>query len=599
MANETLNFNIGGIDHPVKDPNAYVKPSTGIPKEHLSQEVQDVLDGAGSGDGTVTGVKVGNTTYEPTEGVVDISQAIPDVSGKANKSEMSVVDGTGANADKTTITLKTGTSATVLKQHQDISGKVDKVTGYGLSKNDYTDADKTKLANIEDGAEVNVINGINKSDNTPLTPDQNGIVTLPSASAGGNVSVIQPDPAGGTFIIRVGDTDYTINLNHQHPEYAPLVHTHSQYVQVQVVNGESNLPDLLDPKTIYGVKAGGVDELEMVVIGGYKFYGGGGTPGQPVLMQPAIGSSVSMGIVDNGPLDNVLDPKSKLVYIKARNITQPINVSVSGTGFSIENSVSQISAADASTGVNINVLFDGSASSQGGTLVLQSTELGSAYIDLTVEYVPYEVLDAVGLRGTQWIETDYLVNSNTNLKAVWQFTPNSNTRQMGTKNYIIDSKIDHTTSVFMVYFGNNASENNAGTYMLNVATDGKVSYNSYYQQLRFNTNNNPDATFCNKGTFVYSGTSASFNGKSITMVRQTRTANNGMRIGIKDVDGETPVNAFDIDIYSIEITEGETTVRNYIPVTKNGVAGLYDTVNGAFHASASGTPLVEVTSNNS
>jgi hypothetical protein len=48
-----------------------------------------------------------------------------DISGKANKDEMSFVAGTGANADKTTITLKEGTSATVLTQHQDISGKQD------------------------------------------------------------------------------------------------------------------------------------------------------------------------------------------------------------------------------------------------------------------------------------------------------------------------------------------------------------------------------------------------------------------------------------------------------------------------------------------
>lgn len=46
-----------------------------------------------------------------------------DIIDKAEKSEMSVVAGTGANADKTTITLKTGTSATVLTAHQDISGK--------------------------------------------------------------------------------------------------------------------------------------------------------------------------------------------------------------------------------------------------------------------------------------------------------------------------------------------------------------------------------------------------------------------------------------------------------------------------------------------
>ena len=45
-----------------------------------------------------------------------------DISGKANKSEMSVTAGTGANTDKTTIQLRNGVSATVLTQHQDVSG---------------------------------------------------------------------------------------------------------------------------------------------------------------------------------------------------------------------------------------------------------------------------------------------------------------------------------------------------------------------------------------------------------------------------------------------------------------------------------------------
>lgn len=51
------------------------------------------------------------------------------ISGYALQSEMSVTDGTGSDADKTTIQLKSGTSATVLKTHQSISGKADKVTG--------------------------------------------------------------------------------------------------------------------------------------------------------------------------------------------------------------------------------------------------------------------------------------------------------------------------------------------------------------------------------------------------------------------------------------------------------------------------------------
>ena len=47
-----------------------------------------------------------------------------------------------------------------------LSGKVDKEAGKGLSTNDYTDAEKTKLAGIESGAEVNVQSDWNQADNT-------------------------------------------------------------------------------------------------------------------------------------------------------------------------------------------------------------------------------------------------------------------------------------------------------------------------------------------------------------------------------------------------------------------------------------------------
>lgn len=56
----------------------------------------------------------------------------------------------------------------------DLSGKVDKVTGKGLSTNDYTTTEKNKLNGIESGAEVNVIDTIKVKDasgTTPLVPD--------------------------------------------------------------------------------------------------------------------------------------------------------------------------------------------------------------------------------------------------------------------------------------------------------------------------------------------------------------------------------------------------------------------------------------------
>lgn len=52
-----------------------------------------------------------------------------------------------------------------LTQHQDISGKVDKVDGKGLSTNDYTTAEKNKLASLEPG------NSIWKTSTAPTAPD--------------------------------------------------------------------------------------------------------------------------------------------------------------------------------------------------------------------------------------------------------------------------------------------------------------------------------------------------------------------------------------------------------------------------------------------
>lgn len=88
----------------------------------------DFAEGAGHNIPAGANVYVANvgTAAEPSY-KYDIFQGMYDLSGYALKSEMSVEAGTGANADKTTITLKTGTSATVLTTHQDISGKADKV----------------------------------------------------------------------------------------------------------------------------------------------------------------------------------------------------------------------------------------------------------------------------------------------------------------------------------------------------------------------------------------------------------------------------------------------------------------------------------------
>ena len=124
----------------------YDKPSGGIPKADLSNSVQRSLDKAdtalqehqdisGKADKSSLATVATTGKYEDLIGGPDLTgyateqwvtnqNYITDVSGKADKSEMSV----STNGDKTTIQLKAGTSATVINAHQDISGKQDVIT---------------------------------------------------------------------------------------------------------------------------------------------------------------------------------------------------------------------------------------------------------------------------------------------------------------------------------------------------------------------------------------------------------------------------------------------------------------------------------------
>lgn len=64
-----------------------------------------------------------------------------------------------------------------------LSGKVDVVSGKGLSTNDYTSAEKQKLSGIASGAQVNVIESV-KVNGTALTPSSKAVdVTVPTKTS--------------------------------------------------------------------------------------------------------------------------------------------------------------------------------------------------------------------------------------------------------------------------------------------------------------------------------------------------------------------------------------------------------------------------------
>lgn len=129
----------------------YSKPAGGIPKTDLDSDVQSSL---GKADTALQ-----SETYKGT---------VTSVTVKMNGTTKGTITSDG------TIDL-----GTVITSHQDISGKVDKVDGKGLSANDFSDELKDKLDGIATGAEVNVQSDWNVTDtssdayikNKPTIPD--------------------------------------------------------------------------------------------------------------------------------------------------------------------------------------------------------------------------------------------------------------------------------------------------------------------------------------------------------------------------------------------------------------------------------------------
>jgi len=118
------------------------------------------------------------TGWDNLGGEVDLSGKVDKVAGK----DLSTNDYTDAEKEKLTA-IEAGAQVNIIESitvdnvaqavtdkgvNIDLSGKVDKVQGKQLSTEDYTTAEKTKLAGVETGAQVNVVETI-KVDGTSLT----------------------------------------------------------------------------------------------------------------------------------------------------------------------------------------------------------------------------------------------------------------------------------------------------------------------------------------------------------------------------------------------------------------------------------------------
>lgn len=205
--------------------------------------------------------------------------------------------------------------------------------------------------------------------NTTHTVSSDGVaaaIAAALAQAGGQVTVTTNQD--GTFTIHSGDNDYTINLNHTHPNMAKLV-----------VCEESGLPSTLDMDTIYAITDSGETEIEKLVIRGMEFVGGGSDPDEPKL-SPADGRTFDLGQTTNGVA--TMD-----ITVKGRNLTQALAAAItSGSGYSLtygqqSGSSVTIPAADAMAvgGATLTLTYTGNDSDEdaAGVLSIGSTEVSS------------------------------------------------------------------------------------------------------------------------------------------------------------------------------------------------------------------------------
>lgn len=138
--------------------SAYQKPSTGIPKTDLEQAVQASLN------------KADSAIQEETD------PTVPEWAKAATKPTYTKSEIGLGNVDNTSDLEKPISTA----QAAALNNKVDKVTGKGLSSNDYTTEEKNKLSGIAVGAQVNVIDEV-KVNGVALPPDGKSVnVTVPT-----------------------------------------------------------------------------------------------------------------------------------------------------------------------------------------------------------------------------------------------------------------------------------------------------------------------------------------------------------------------------------------------------------------------------------
>lgn len=173
-----------------------------------------------------------NTFKELIDYAADHKDEYSTLSGEvqANKTAIATLNGKDTDAGSVAKTVKDAVDAAQATLQGNIDKKVDKVEGKGLSTNDYTTDEKTKLEGIATGAQVNVIETI-KVNGVALTPADKAVdVTVPTGALASKDKVAEADlvDALATKINGKLDASKVTGdlLTHNAAEFAAADHNH-------------------------------------------------------------------------------------------------------------------------------------------------------------------------------------------------------------------------------------------------------------------------------------------------------------------------------------------------------------------------------------
>lgn len=173
-----------------------------------------------------------NTFKELIDYAADHKDEYSTLSGEvqANKTAIATLNGKDTDAGSVAKTVKDAVDAAQATLQGNIDKKVDKVEGKGLSTNDYTTGEKTKLKGITSGAQVNVIETV-KVNGVALTPAGKAVdVTVPTGALASKDKVAETDlvDALATKINGKLDASEVTGdlLTHNASEFATADHNH-------------------------------------------------------------------------------------------------------------------------------------------------------------------------------------------------------------------------------------------------------------------------------------------------------------------------------------------------------------------------------------